>query len=120
MEGAGLDPVADPRAVEAAAQLAGGFAGEGEHQRVAGLGGPGDDAVGDAAGEHPGLAGPGARDDGDEAGFGDDGPTLIRVEVVEQRVRIHHVMVRRSDERLGSMASEHVFSCHTPRVACGG
>ena len=103
VERAGVDPFADPRAVEPAAQLARGLAGERQHERVPGLGGTGDDAVGDAAGEHPGLARSGAGDHGDETGFGGDGPTLIGVEIVEQRGgidrgvhdAIHPVMVRR-------------------------
>ena len=103
VERAGLDAFADARSVEPAAQLARGLSGEREHERVPGVGGTGDDAVGDAAREHPGLARSGTGDHGDEARFDGDGPTLIGVEVVEQRVRIdrrihdaiHPVMVRR-------------------------
>ena len=103
VECAGVDPFTDPRAVEPAAQLTRGLSGEGQHERVPGFGGTGEDAVGDAARQHPGLARSGAGDDGDEAGFGGDGSTLIGVEVVEQRIRIdrgihdaiHPVMVRR-------------------------
>ena len=73
MEGAGVDVFPDPRAVEPAAQLARGLSGEGEHERVPGFGGTGDDAVGDAAGQDPGLPRAGAGDDGDEARFGGDG-----------------------------------------------
>ena len=142
VERAGLDPLTDSRPVEAAAQFTGGLAGEGEHQRVPRFGGTGEDAVGDAACEHPGLARSGAGDDGNQAGFGGDGPTLIGVEVVEQRIRIdrgihdaiHPVMVRpfpappdparpTRQRRSGPPAGaegEHVFSCHTPRVASGG
>ena len=103
VERAGVDPFTDPRAVEPAAQLTGSLAGEGQHERVPGFGGTGEDAVGDAAREHPGLARSGSGDHGDEAGFGGDGPALIDVEVAEQRSgidrgvhdAIHPVMVRR-------------------------
>ena len=67
VERAGFDVVADAGAQQPAAQLAGGLAGERQRQRVAGVGGADLDAVGDAPGEHPRLARPGAGDDGDEA-----------------------------------------------------
>ena len=45
------------------------------------------DEVGDAMGEHAGLAGPGAGDDQQRAGFVGDGVELIGVEALGERRR---------------------------------
>ncbi len=89
MERPGLDPLTETQARQAAAQLARRFAGERERQRVAGVGGPGHDTVGDPAGEHPGLAGTRPGDDGDQPRVGGDGVALLGVQIVEQRRGVH-------------------------------
>ena len=87
VERARLDRLAESRVAEAAAQLAGGLTGERQRQRVAGVGGAGGDPIGDAAGEHAGLARSGGGDDGDERRRRRDRRPLFGVEVAEQRRR---------------------------------
>ena len=89
MERSGLDPLAEPEPRQTAAELTRRFAREREHERVALVGGPGRDAVGDPAGEHPGLAGTRPGDDRDQPRVGGDGAALVGVEIVEQRRRVH-------------------------------
>ena len=76
------------------AHLAGGLAGEGERQRVAGIGGFDGDPVGDAAGQHPCLARSGAGDHRHQLRFGRDRGALVCVQIGDQRVRIHRSTVR--------------------------
>jgi len=66
VEGSGLDVLAEPETHQTLAHLAGGLAREREGQCVSGSGRLGGDAVGDPTSEHPGLAGAGAGDHGDE------------------------------------------------------
>ena len=78
-------PARRARAAESTTQLARRLAGERERQRVAGVGGAGHDPVGDATGEHSGLAGTGPGDDRDQPRVGGDGVALLGVQIVEQR-----------------------------------
>ena len=63
MEGAGGDLLPQPEAAQAAPELAGGLAGEGQGEDVAALGPVGGDPVGDPSGQRPRLARTRARDD---------------------------------------------------------
>ena len=94
VEGAGLDMVAKSEPMEPLAHLAGGFSGERERERVAGVSGLGGDAVGDPSAEHPRLARAGTRDHGDQLRFGGDGGALVGVQIGDQRVDIHRLTVR--------------------------
>ena len=67
MEGAGGDAVAQAERPQPVGELAGGLAGEGEREHVAGVELAGERPVGDAAGEHPGLARAGAGEDAQRA-----------------------------------------------------
>ena len=84
VERAGVDAAAQAEMVDALAQLGGSLAGErdGEHSpRIdLALRHP----AGDAAGEDPRLAGPGAGDDAQRQRVGRDGGGLCRVEAREQ------------------------------------
>jgi hypothetical protein len=76
-------------------ELSGRLAREREGQDVARVGGLGEAAVGDAPGEDPGLAGPGAGQDRQRLRRGGDGAALRGVEPFEQAVRIHGASVGR-------------------------
>ena len=86
MEGAGGHARAQAERAEAVAQLARGLAGEGEGEDVAGVGVAGLDPPGDAPGQHPGLARPGRRQDGQGPRRRGHRPALRVVEVVEQAI----------------------------------
>ena len=101
VERARFHVVAQPEAQEPSAHLAGGLAGEGQRERVAGLGRADRDAVGDPPGEDAGLARAGPGDHGDELGFGGDRGALVGVEVGDQPFRIHPATVR---DLLGPLA----------------
>jgi hypothetical protein len=64
--------------------LAGGLVRERDRQHLAGLGVAGRQQVGDAAREHPGLAGSGTGDDEQGAATVLDGQALRRVEVLDE------------------------------------
>ena len=89
VERAGGDHVTRPEHPQAAPQLARGAPGEGDDQHVAGVGRPFPDAAGDAAGEHPGLAGARRRDDAERSAIREDGHPLLRIEVVQERIGRH-------------------------------
>ena len=75
--GGDRDAVAD----QAVAQLAGGLAGEGAHDRVVGVGRAVEDPPGHPQGEHAGLARSGAGHDAEGVGRGRDGVALCRGEL---------------------------------------
>ena len=79
-----LGPAADERG-DPLLHLARGLVGEGDRQDLAGLHVALGQQVGDAVGEHPGLARAGAGDDQQRAALVDDRRALLRVEPVEQR-----------------------------------
>ncbi len=89
VEGARRGQVAQAEGAEAGVELAGGLAGEGDREHVAGVGVAGEAAVRDPAGEHPGLARAGAGEDGERVGRAGDGGALVRVEAVEELLRVH-------------------------------
>ena len=103
MEGAGLDLLADSRTVESTAQFARSLAGEREHEGVAGQRRSRLDPVRDPSGEHPRLARSGTGDHRDEPRLDGDRSPLVGVEVVEQGVGAHLVMVRPAAFRLAPM-----------------
>jgi hypothetical protein len=69
-----------------AVELARGLAGEGQGQHVAGVGVAGLHPPGDAAGQHPGLARSGRRQDGERARGRGHGAALGVVEVIQQLI----------------------------------
>ena len=66
------------------AHLGGGLVGEGDGEHLAGLHAPGRQQVGDAVGEHPGLARAGTGDDEQRAALVQHGLALLGVEADEQ------------------------------------
>ena len=76
------------RDLDPLAHLGGGLVRERDGQDLAGSGVAGGQQVGDPAGEHPGLARPGAGDDQQRAAAVLDGLALRRVEVGDE---VHHL-----------------------------
>ena len=70
------------------AHLAGGLVGERDGQDLARAHVAGGQQVGDPVGQHPGLAGAGAGHDEQRAALVDDGLALLRVEPLEQLLRV--------------------------------
>ena len=96
--GARADEVGDPLL-----HLAGRLVGEGDGEDLAGLDVPGGQQVGDPVGEDPGLAGPGTGDDEQRRAVVDDGLALLRVQALEQLLRVVQpaVGVRRATRSAG-------------------
>ena len=88
VEGAGGHLVAQAQDAQPGPQLAGGLSGEGEGQHALGIVATGQRAPGDAPGEYPGLAGPGACLDRQRQGIGGDGVELLVVEPGQEPVGI--------------------------------
>ena len=88
VEGAGGHLVAQAQDAQPGPQLAGGLSGEGEGQHALGIVATGQRAPGDAPGEYPGLAGPGACLDRQRQGIGGDGVELLVVEPGQESVGI--------------------------------
>jgi hypothetical protein len=76
VEGAGGDALAHPELPQAGAELARRLAGEGQGEDVTGVGRAGGDPPGDPAGQHPGLARPGAGEDAQWGAVAGDGGRL--------------------------------------------
>ncbi len=89
VERAGGEVVAQAKIAEPMGELAGGFAGEGEGQHVAGIEVVRGGSPGDAPGEHPRLARPRARKDAQRAGGTGDRTSLGVVQSREQPVGVH-------------------------------
>ncbi len=86
VEGTGTDPTVDAEATDPGHQLTGRLPGEGDREHVSRVDVTLSGAVGDATREHPGLAGPGRRDDGQRRRGGRDRIVLEWIEIVEERV----------------------------------
>jgi hypothetical protein len=86
VERAGLDGLADVEPSQPPLQLAAASRVKVSASTCCGIGGALRHAVGDAPGEHRGLARPGRRDDGERRRVGGDGLALFGVEAVQQRV----------------------------------
>ena len=82
-------PAAD-EAGDALLHLARGLVGEGDREHLTGLDVAGREQVGDAVGEHPGLARAGPGDDQQRRALVDHGRPLLGVEALEQLVGAAH------------------------------
>ena len=89
VERAGDDVVAESERAEAVPQLSRGLPGEGEGEHPARVGLVDRDPIGDATGEHSGLAGAGTREHDERPALGGDGAALGFVQAGEQALGIH-------------------------------
>ena len=93
MEGARLDPLADPARAEPSTELAGRLSSERERQRVRRLRRSREHPMSDSPSEHPGLTRSRSGDHGDKTRLGDNGASLIIIEIDEQVGRFHGATV---------------------------